>query len=484
MTGDSKRVFLTAALLLVLSFSLDASVNVRDFGACGDGVAVDTKAFNDAIAAAASSGGGEVVVPPGVYKVYSIHLASHLDLHLEAGAVIKAGEYSDVGRYDLPEPGPQPQFQDFGHSHWQNSLIWGVGLEDVSISGRGMIDGTALANGYRTEDLQEGWANKAIALKDCRNVVIRDITIYHGGHFAILATGVDNIEFTDLTIDTNRDGIDIDCCRNVRVSGCLVNSPYDDAIVLKASYALGRFQDTRDVAITNCNISGYEVGTVLDATYKTTSNPYGRVFRAPDRIFSAGRIKMGTETSGGFKNISVTNCTLDYSGGIFVHSMDGGVVEDIVISGITMTNCTDSPIMLRIGSRMRSPEGTPVGSIRRVRITDFNAYASNPAYNSLVAGIPGHPIEDLYMSNVHLHSKGGLTLQQALKEIPEAEDRYPDPWLFSKERNHVLPFKGMMLRHVDGVVLKDVYFDFEQKDTRPLLWKDDVKNARIKVYEK
>jgi len=454
-------------------------VNVRDYGAKGDGVNDDTPAINAAIAAVTSQGGGRVTVPSGTYRVYSIHLASHLELYLEAGSVLKAGEYTADNRYDLPEPGPDPQYQDFGHSHWQNSLIWGVGLEDVAISGRGMIDGTALANGYRTEDLQDGWANKAISLKECRNVAITGITIYHGGHFAILATGIDNLLCSDLTIDTNRDGIDIDCCRNVRVNGCLVNSPYDDGIVLKASYALGRFVDTRDVVITNCNVSGYEVGTVLDGTYQHTTNPHGRIFRAPDRIFSAGRIKMGTETSGGFKNISVTNCTLDYSGGIFIMSMDGGNVEDIVISGITMTNCTDSPIFIRIGSRMRSPEGTPVGSVRRVSITDFNAYSSNPAYNTIIAGIPGHPIEDLYMHNVNLHSKGGVSREQALKEIPEAEKNYPDPWLFSKERNHVLPFKGMMLRHVNGAVIERVKFSFEQDDDRMLIWKEDIQDVTI-----
>lgn len=472
---------ITLFAAMAISCTLFANgVNVKDFGAVGDGKAIDTQAINAAIEACSKTGGGTVLIPTGVYLVYSLHLASHIDLHLEAGAVIKAGEYTNEHKYDYPEPGPHPQYQDFGHSHWKNSLIWGIGLEDVSISGRGMIDGTALANGYRTEDLQEGWANKTIALKECRNISIKDITIYHGGHFALLATGVDNLLISGITVDTNRDGLDIDCCRNVRVNGCLVNSPYDDGIVLKASYALGRFCDTRDVAITNCNISGYEVGSVLDATYRHTSNPHGRIFRAPDRIFSAGRIKMGTETSGGFKNISVSNCTLDYSGGIFIQSMDGGIVEDIVISNITMTNCTDSPIFIRIGSRMRSPEGTPVGSIRRVSISDFNAYASNPAYNTIIAGIPGHPIEDLYLRNVSLHSKGGVSLEQAIKEVPEAENKYPDPWLFSKERNHVLPFKGMMLRHVDGAVIEGIRFAFEQPDDRPLFWKDDVNNTEIK----
>jgi len=471
-----KRI-LILILLSVNAFSLTAvEVNVRDFGAKGDGVNDDTGAINAAIAAVTAGGGGRVTVPAGTYRVYSLHLASHLELYLEAGSVLRAGEFTPDSRYDLPEPGPEPQYQDFGHSHWQNSLIWGAGLEDIAISGRGMIDGTALANGYRTEDLQDGWANKSISLKECRNVSITGITICNGGHFAILATGVDNLTCSGLTIDTNRDGIDIDCCRNVRVSGCLVNSPYDDGIVLKASYALGRFVDTRDVVITNCNISGYEAGSVLDGTYRHTSNPFGRIFRAPDRIFSAGRIKMGTETSGGFKNISITNCTLDYSGGILIMSMDGGEVEDIVISGITMTNCTDSPIFIRIGSRMRSPEGTPVGSVRRVSITDFNAYSSNPAYNVIIAGIPGHPIENLYLHNINLHSKGGVSMDRALKEISEAESSYPDPWLFSRERNHVLPFKGMMLRHVDGVEIDALRFDFAEEDDRPLFRTDDVSN--------
>ena len=75
----------------------------------------------------------------------------------------------------------------------------------------------------------DGLGNKAIALKLSRNVTLRDLTIYRGGHFAILATGVDNLTIDNLRIDTNRDGFDIDACRNVRISNCTVNSPNDDA---------------------------------------------------------------------------------------------------------------------------------------------------------------------------------------------------------------------------------------------------------------
>lgn len=477
MKQFSLRFVVMAAFLTILcSANAAASVNVRDFGAKGDGVTLDTRAINDAIAAASLQGGGQVLIPAGRYLVHSIHLASHIDLHLETGAVLIAAKFDEEKgwKYDLPEPGPVPQYQDFGHSHWENSLIWGIGLEDVRISGYGKIDGTELANGYRTEDLQTGWGNKAISLKECTNVTLSDITIYQGGHFAILATGVDNLLITGLTIDTNRDGIDIDCCRNVRVDGCLVNSPYDDAIVLKASYALGRFRDTEDVTITCCNISGYDTGSVLNRTYKPTENPVGRIFRAPDRIFSAGRIKLGTETSGGFRNISVTGCTLDYSGGLFVQSMDGGTVENIVFSDITMTNCTDCPIFLRLGRRMRSPEGTPIGTIRGVTFSDIRSRDANPSYNVIISGIPGHNIQDLTMKDVHLHSAGGVSKAEAMSDVIEAEEKYPDPWMFGAKRNDIVPYSCMLLRHIDGVTIDGLYFDFAKQDDRQPFWIRDA----------
>ena len=101
-----------------------------------------------------------------------------------------------------------------------------------------------------------GVANKAIALKNCRNVILRDFSILHGGHFGILATGVDNLTIDNLKIDTNRDGMDIDCCRNVRVSNCSVNSPWDDGICLKSSFALGYARATEMVTITQLPFGG------------------------------------------------------------------------------------------------------------------------------------------------------------------------------------------------------------------------------------
>jgi polygalacturonase len=121
-------------------------------------------------------------------------------------------------------------------------LIWGKGLS----RGWGV--------GPKAED--PGVANKAIALKNCRNVLLRDFSILHGGHFGILATGVDNLTIDNLKIDTNRDGMDVDCCRNVRITNCSVNSPWDDGICLKSSFALGYARATEMVTISNCLVAG------------------------------------------------------------------------------------------------------------------------------------------------------------------------------------------------------------------------------------
>ena len=118
----------------------------------------------------------------------------------------------------------------------------------------GLIYGKGLSRGYRAHEgwetfvaEQPGVGNKAIALKNCRNVILRDFSILKGGHFGLLLTGVDNVTLDNLTIDTDRDGMDLDCCRNVRVSNCTVNSPWDDAICPKSSYALGYPRSTENV---------------------------------------------------------------------------------------------------------------------------------------------------------------------------------------------------------------------------------------------
>src|SRR5215813_7828846 len=477
-------VFSVSSLPGSLSAAPQANAyNVKKFGATGDGKTVDTQAINQTIDAAAAAGGGTVYFPAGNYLSVSIHLKSNIALYLDQGATIIAANTSNDARYDPPEANEWDKYQDFGHTHWHNSLIWGENLNNVSILGPGMIWGKGLvrsgtqsrtreqndalnnarANEPKTpfgypnprDAVEPGWGNKAISLKLSRNVLIRDISILHGGHFAILATGVDNLTIDNVKIDTNRDGIDIDACKNVRISNCTVNSPFDDAICPKSSYALGYARVTENVTITNCQVSGYDEGTLLDGTYK-------RDYRAANGTFSpTGRIKFGTESNGGFKTITIDNCVFDYSRGLALESVDGALLEDVTISNITMRDISNCPIFLRLGSRMRGPPGPPVGELRRVKISNIVVYNAEPRYASIISGIPGHDIQDITLNNIRIYYRGGGTKEQAALQPPEKENDYPEPTMFGE-----IPAYGFFIRHVNGLDMRGVSVSFLKDEAR------------------
>src|SRR6185437_2883561 len=196
------------------SFAADSNdksyFNVRNYGAVGDGKNLDSPAIDKAIQAAAEAGGGTVYLPPGTYLSGTIHLASNIHLLIDMGATILAAPQK-MNAYDEPEHWEGTAYQDGGHTYFRNSLIYGEGLTNISITGEGMINGTALSSGDGKQDTASGFknwehpseagkdikldrlGNKAIALKLCRNVILRDITIFRGGHFAILTTGCDNL---------------------------------------------------------------------------------------------------------------------------------------------------------------------------------------------------------------------------------------------------------------------------------------------------
>ncbi len=473
--------------------------DVRAFGARGDGKTLDTEAINKAIDAAAAGGGGTVRFPAGRYLSFSIHLKSNITLYLDHGTTIVAADQKEVkGSYDMPEPNEWDMYQDFGHSHWKNSLIWGISLENISILGPGLIDGkgltrrsprprrpvqpgdtpSSLGGGIPQAQVQSplgeaddpsvmnSFGNKAISLKLCRNVVLRDFSILNGGHFALLATGVDNLTIDNVKVDTNRDGFDIDACRNVRISNCSVNSPNDDAIVLKSSFALGYARATENVTITNCLVSGYDIGSLLDGTYKRN------VKEAPDRDGPTGRIKFGTESNGGFKNITISNILFDHCRGLALETVDGGLLEDITITNITMRDIVTSPIFMRLGARMRGPKGTPVGQLRRVQISNLVVYNAEPRYASIISGLPGHNIEDVKLSNIRIFYQGGGTLKQAAIEPPEKETNYPEPSMFGE-----IPAYGFFLRHVKGIEFNNVEVSYLKEDLRPAFVLNDVHGA-------
>ena len=495
--GNGRRRFLrNASIAGVAGFAIGAKIptsraqtareighpilfDVRAFGAAGDGKRLDAAAVNGAIDAAALAGGGTVYFPSGNYLCYSIHLKSNVALYLDQGATIVAADSaSDPAQsYDAAESNkPWEDYQDYGHNHWHNSLIWGEGLHDVAICGPGLVWGKGLSRGWGAGPVAEnpGVANKAMALKNCRNVLLRDFSILHGGHFGILATGVDNLTIDNLKIDTNRDGMDIDCCRNVRVSNCSVNSPWDDGICLKSSFALGYARATEMVTISNCLLSGsYEEGALLDGTWKK--------FPAGEKVPRTGRIKFGTESNGGFKNITVSNCVFDGCRGLAIESVDGAVIEDVTCTNITMRDVFEAPIFIRLGARMRGPAGVPVGTIRRIILSGISCLQAegSPKIGCILAGIPGHAIEEVKITDVIVVNRGGGTKSDAESQVPEKEKQYPEPNMFG-----TTPAHGYFVRHVRGLEMQAVKIECSNADARPVFVLEDVQDAtfgRMKV---
>jgi polygalacturonase len=467
--------------------------NVCTYGATGDGKTIDTPAINRAIEAVAAAGGGTLVFPAGTYLCFTIHLRSKVDLYLSQGCTIlaadspKPGEATGYngGTYDAAEPNePWDAFQDYGHSHWRNSLFVGAEIADFAILGPGLIHGKGLSRGsgrgrdydghYSFVAEQPGVGDKAIALKNCHNVLLRDFSVLKGGHFAVLASGVDNLTIDNLVIDTDRDGLDIDCCKNVRISNCTVNSPWDDGICPKSSYALGYARSTDNVTIANCYVTGaYELGAVIAGTWKKFADDAN----SPRN----GRIKCGTESNGGFRNITISNCVIEGSKGIALEAADGAFLEDIAISNITMRDIADAPIFLRLNRRNRGPKETMrAGRLRRVLISNLVSSNSAASTASMFSGIPENAIEDVKLSNCYLGHRGLELSKGASKptpdwrtlQVPEIEEAYPDLNRFGSTSSN-----GFFIRHLKNLEMSHIEIAPTNADPRPAFWLEDVHRA-------
>lgn len=472
--------------------------NIRSYGAKGDGVTLDTAAIQKAIDAASQAGGGTVFLPRGRYLSFTLRLRSHITILFDAGAVLVAANPAiHKGHYDLPEENRFDQHQDFGHNYWHNSLMWGDGLEKVTVAGPGLIDGSdgltrespsapwslgigrnlppdakrdAAIAAYRKEvAVMRGLGNKAIALKNSKNIIMRDVSFLRSGHFALLLTGVDNLTLDGLKIDGQRDGMDLDVVRNARVSNCTVNSPYDDGICLKSSFALGEIRPTENVTITNCQVTGYDVGSLLDGIYRKLQIHPLMNHR------TSGRIKLGTESTGGFRNIAVSNCVFDCCNGLAIESVDGAVLEDMTVSNLVMRDTTAAPLFIRLADRRRAPEGRPIAQLRRVSIDNIDCVTVDPRLCSTITGVPGAMVEDVTVRGMRWIYQGGLTAEFADRAVPEKIEEYPDPDMFG-----TLPAWGLYARHVRGLVLDDIEMTALNTDGRKAVILDDVSGLRAR----
>jgi Glycosyl hydrolases family 28 len=295
---------------------------------------------------------------------------------------------------------------------------------------------------------------KAVALKLCRNVIIRDLTIENSPNYNISLLGCDFVDISGVTIRNGFcDGIDPDCCRDVRISNCFVEC-WDDAIVPKSSPALGYLRATEHVTVTNCVVT-------------TACNG----------------LKLGTESSGGFKDIAFSNCTIFSSperwqgrratSGISLETVDGGPLERVVVSNITMRDVR-APLFVRLGNRGRAQKIPAPEFLRDISISDI--VATGAALSSSIMGIEGSPIRDMALRNIQIRTRGGGSPELALKQVPEKAAEYPDASRFGD-----LPAYGLYCRHVEGLSLDGLRLQFEQFEGRPAIVLDDIKNADLRL---
>jgi polygalacturonase len=417
-----------------------AELNVRNHGARGDGHTIDTRAIQAAIDAAGRSG-GTVSFPPGEYLSGTLHLRSHITLRLDAGAALIASK--DPADFDPVERPGYDSFSDAETTDFRFALLQGRDLAHVSILGPGRIDGNRTKRG----------GPKPIALRQCRNIRIRDLTIANAPNYNISLLGCDGVDILGITIRNGySDGIDPDCCQNVRITNCHIESR-DDAIVLKTSFALGIRRPTQNVTVTNCHLT-----TIHNA------------------------LKLGTESTGHFKNIVFSNCTVvgrshawkgDLSSGVSLATVDGGSLEDVFVSDIHMTNVR-APIFVRVGKRGRAPEVSMAGTLKNISISNVVAVGAMTA--SSITGILGYPVSEIRLKNIRVTARGGAGAEVASQTVPESEKRYPDAYMFKD-----LPAYGLYCRHVRGLTLDDIVLNADRPDTRPAVVLDDVDHARMRT---
>ncbi len=442
--------------------------NIKDFGAKGDSSTVNTGAIQKAIDACHKNGGGRVVVPNGQFVTGSIMLKSNVELHLVKGATLYGSLYANDYIHTITcmksyRPNGIDRQQYFG-------LVMADGAENIAITGNGTIDGRgALSEDFRSYPTSEDGSTwhkperpRLIMMYNSRHIKIHDVSIVHPANWAKHYKRCDFLDIRGVYIyshgNANNDGIDLDECQDVTMSDVIIDAD-DDGLVFKS---LGT-RDSRNISVTNSIISS-----------KITP------------------IKVGTETGGGFQNITISNCIIRpsnekkvfdplrrpvHGAGIALEIVDGGVMDGVIISNSIIEN-SYAPFFFKLGNRGRKyggEEPSP-GQMRNIMLDNIICRNVQNDFSSTITGFPGHYIENLTLSNIRMEMAGGTQTTQ-WNPMPENEKSYPWPGMFGSELPY--PAYGIFFRHVKNLTLFNVQTTFEQDDVRPALHLENVKNARI-----
>jgi polygalacturonase len=441
-----------SADLTAQPFSSIGTVRVTDFGARGDGTTADTKAIQTAIDACSEHGGGVVLVPAGTYLTGPLRLKSHVELRLSGGATILGSPHlSDYLNGQTPPPSRKSKLPIPPGSNPPNPLcvIGADDAEDIAITGPGSINGNGGSPEYDRGD-NDPFRPFILVFRNCRDVRVSDVTLRDSGMWVQFYRRCRRVRINGVRVyshaNLNNDGLDIDSS-DVNVSDCVIDSD-DDGICLKSHDA----EPCQNVTVSNCVVAS-----------------------------NCNAIKFGTASTGGFRDITIQNCSIrpasehrqrawkDTISGLSLEMVDGGVMDGIAISNITMTG-VQTPIFIRRGARAHPGHQ----ALRNVIISNITARSDSPISNS-ITGIPDALVENVKLSHIILNCPGGGTAAMASRTVPENIRGYPENRMLGPS----LPAFGFYVRHVRNLTLDDIQLHLLNPDERPALVFDDVQQLRL-----
>lgn len=433
---------------------------IVNYGAVGDGVTLNSTSIQSAIDACAESGGGRVIFTKGKFLSGTIILRNNVELHFEQNSeLLGSTRHEDYPIQPLPK---YRSLKDQAGGFY--ALIYAEGAENISITGKGTINGQGALQKKRADLIADDIDGRPrnLLLVSCKNVLVDGIRMINSGIWNQHYLNCEDVIVKNIYVynhsNHNNDGIDIDGCRRFILSNSILDSD-DDCVTFKSTGPA----ISEDITVTNCII-----GTFCNA------------------------IKAGTESTGGFRNISISNCVIRPSisevpsifntpkigiTGITLIIVDGGTMEGITINNITIYG-TMYPIFIRLGNRARiHTPGAPipdVGRINNISLSNIVIYGAGNGGSS-ITGISGHPVKNISLSNIQLFTSGGITKNDYDENLKEDDQGYPQPWEWGK-----LPSYGFFIRHAEEISINNLMLGVVEKDQRPPIIAEDVTGLQIK----
>lgn len=471
-----KYILIPAKIITLIIYSniaFSAQVfNIKDFGAIGDGLTINTIAIQKAIDKCFEVG-GKVIIPAGTFVTGTIYMKSNVNLHIEESGVLKGSPFfKDYPNNEVVYKNIFTHKQD-GGLYANKALIFAENVYNISFTGVGTIDGSGDSKEFQLGNDNTSEKSRSrpcmLLIIDSKRIKVSDLNLRNSAYWLQNYLGCENLQLKRLKIfnhsNYNQDGMDIDA-KNVLIEDCVIDVD-DDGICFKSH---DRNRIVENIIVRNCIISS-----------------------------NCNAIKFGTASLGGLRNVSIKNCTIKKASadhirkwqknlkfielpvtvisGIALESVDGGVIEKIRISNIKMTD-VQTPIFIVLGNRGRKQVDdnvTQIGKIEDLSIRNIWA-TSHSKMSSSITAYPGQYVKNVKLKNIFISSMGKGTASEAELVLPENSRAYPENRMYGM----VYPASGLFVRHVNNLSVKNLRLETRSADLRSSIVLDDVENIKFK----